>query len=355
MSPDYILETAFAFRKSRALFSAVELGLFEALATGPQDAEALTRQLGLNGRGARDFFDALVALKLLDRDPDGFYTNAPDCSAYLDPDRPAYVGDLLDYLNARMYLAWDLLTPALIQGIPQCGPAAAGGFANFYKDQAAFNIFLKGMTGGSRLAAQALAKQFPWESYNTVIDIGTAQGCVPVEIAKAHPHITGGGFDLPELQAAFASYIRAHGLDNRLTFYPGNFFEDPLPGADVLIMGRVLHDWSLPQRKLLLNKAYKALPRNGVLIVHETFIDDSRRALPHSLLASLNMLIQTEGGSEFTALECMTWMREVGFTATSLTPLTGAQIAVIGIRDAEEMQMQVLDAKVNASGRLGSS
>ena len=332
MSPDHILGTAFAFRNSKALLTAVELGLFEALAKGPQNAATLTRQLGLNGRGARDFFDALVALKLLDRDADGFYANAPDCSVYLDPDQPAYIGDLLQYLNARMYRTWDLLTPALREGAPQCGPAAAGGFTGFYKDRAAADIFLKGMTGGSRLAAQALAKQFPWQSYNTVIDIGTAQGCVPVEIARAHPHLRGGGFDLPELQEAFAGYVRSHGLDKRLEFFPGNFLNDPLPNADVLIMGRVLHDWSLPQRELLLKKAYKALRENGVLIVCESFIDDSRRDLAHSLLASLNMLIQTDGGSEFTALECMTWMQEAGFGETRLVPLTGSQAAVIGIR-----------------------
>jgi hypothetical protein len=335
MSPDHILETAFAFRKSKALLSAVELGLFGALTQGPQDAEALIRRLGLNGRGARDFFDALVALKLLDRDADGCYANAPDCTAYLDPARPAYIGDLLEYLNARIYLAWDMLTQALLQGTPQCGPGAAGSFADFYRDQAAFDFFLQGMAGGSRMAAHVLAKRFPWKSYNTVVDIGTAQGCVPVEIAKAHPHLTGGGFDLPELQAAFEGHVRAHGLDKRLTFYPGNFFEDLLPSADVLIMGRVLHDWSLPQRKMLLNKAYEALPKSGVLIVHEAFIDDSRRTLAHSLLASLNMLLQTDGGSEFTALECMTWMREAGFSTTNRTQLTGAHAAVIGIKGAK--------------------
>ena len=334
MSPDHILEMAFAFRKSKALLTAVELGLFEALAKGPRNAEALINQLGLNGRGALDFFDVLVALKLLDRDEGGFYANTPDSSTYLDPDRPEYIGGLLEYLNVRMYRTWDLLTPALRAGAPQYGPAAAGGFADFYKEPAALSIFLKGMTGGSRLAAQALARRFPWESYNTVIDIGTAQGCVPVEIARAHPHLTGGGFDLPELQAVFASFVRSHGLDKRLRFFPGNFFDDPLPSADVLIMGRVLHDWSLPQRELLLSKAYQALHENGVLIVHEAFIDEAR-GTANSLLASLNMLIQTNGGSEFTALECMTWMREAGFGAARVAPLTGSQAAVIGIKGPE--------------------
>jgi len=199
VSPDHILEIGFAFRKSKALLSAVELGLFAVLAEGPQGVEALTCRLGLQGRGARDFFDALVALELLDRDDNGRYANTSAGSAYLDPHQPTYLGDLLEYLNVRMYRSWDLLTPALRQGRPQCGPAAAGGFMDFYTDTAAFEIFLKGMTGGSRMAARALAEKFPWEAHKTFVDIGTAQGCMPVEIARAHAHLTGGGFDLPQL------------------------------------------------------------------------------------------------------------------------------------------------------------
>jgi hypothetical protein len=152
---------------------------------------------------------------------------------------------------------------------------------------------------------------------------------VPVEIAQAHGHLTGGGFDLPQLQPAFTSYVRERGLESRLTFYPGNFFEDPLPAANVLIMGRVLHDWGVPARKLLLSKAHEALPEGGALIVHETFIDEERRTRAHSLLASLNMLIQTDDGSEFTARECMMWMREAGFGKTRIVPLAGGHAAVI--------------------------
>ena len=99
-------------------------------------------------------------------------------------------------------------------------------------------------------------------------------------------------------------------------------------------MGRILHDWDIPSRKLLLTKAYAALPRGGALIVHETFIDDARRDRAHSLLASLNMLIQTDGGSEFTEEECMTWMREVGFDETYLVPLAAKHTAVVGKKRA---------------------
>jgi len=271
---------------------------------------------------------------LLDRGDDGRYANAPACSTYLDPRQPTYIGGLLEYLNARMYRTWEFLTPALLQGKPQGGPAASGGFQDYYANGDAFALFLKGMTGGSRLVAQSLAQKFPWEAYRTVIDVGTAQGCVPVEIAMAHPHLSGGGFDLPIVQSAFEAYVGQHRLNDRLSFYPGNFFEDNLPCADVLIMGRVLHDWDVPARKLLLAKAYDALPAGGALIVHETFIDDARRIRVHSLLASLNMLIQTDGGSEFTEEECARWMRDAGFDDMQMLLLSERHTAVVGYKFA---------------------
>ena len=141
------------------------------------------------------------------------------------------------------------------------------------------------MTAGTLIPAQALAAAFPWQSYRTVIDIGTAQGCMPVELARAHPHLTGGGFDLPELRTAFTSYVGQHGLSERLKFYAGDFFEDPLPTADVLVMGRVLHNWDLETRMVLLRKAYSATSLGGALVICETLIDDARRERSHSLLA----------------------------------------------------------------------
>jgi hypothetical protein len=269
---------------------------------------------------------------LLDRNATGFYSVSPGCAAYLDPDKPTFIGDLFAYLNTRMYDTWGLLTPALRTGKPQGGPSRAGGFTGFYGDPPTAEIFLKGMSGGSRLAGRALAERFPWREYTTFLDIGTAQGCVLVEIARAHPHLTGGGFDLPALASAFTRYVRDHGLTGRLSFHAGDFFHDALPQADVLIMGRVLHDWEAATRRQLLGKAYAALPRNGALIVYDALIDEARRTNAHALLASLNMLLQTDGGSEYTPRECVEWMQEAGFTHTRSMPLTGMQTAVVGIK-----------------------
>ena len=312
ISPDLIFDIGFGFWKSKALLSAVELGVFTALGDGPLDGDTLIERVGIHRRGGRDFLDALVALDLLDRSAAGHYTNRPDCAIYLDARNPSYIGGALERLNERSYESWGHLSEALRTGSGGT-TLAKGGYAGVYADDAAFKIFLRAMTGSSLMPAQALAKIFPWHRHATVIDIGTAQGCVPVEIARAHPHLRGGGFDLPQVEPAFRDYVRGNGLSDRLEFYPGDFFRDDLPRADVLIMGHILHNWDLPTKKLLLRKAAQALPDGGALIVYDNLIDDERRHRPHSLLASLNMLIETPAGFEFTEQECIEWMREAGF------------------------------------------
>jgi hypothetical protein len=252
----------------------------------------------------------------------------PECAAYLDPEQPHFLGGVLDYLNGSNYQAWSGLAAALKSGAPQAGPSGAGGYPAFYQEPAQLESFLAGMSAGSLLPARALAESFPWWDYASVIDIGTAQGCMPVVLAQAHPHLTGGGFDLPMVEAAFNRYVGRHGLADRLKFHGGDFFHDPLPCADVLVMGRILHNWDIDKKKALLAKAYAALPPGGVLIVCETLIDDARCARLHSLLASLNMVLQTEAGFEFTAAECMSWMREVGFQTLNIMSLPAFYSAI---------------------------
>ena len=328
-APDRILQIAFAFRSAKTLLTAVELGVFAALIEKPLTTDELVSKLELHGRGARDFFDALVALRLLDRDEGGRYFTLPDCALYLDPHAPSYIGGVLEYLNACIYDCWRHLGEVLRTGRPQSGPSAAGGYESFLNEASNFETFLSGMSAGSLLPARVLADSFSWQEYRSIMDIGAAEGCVPVEIAKRHPHLTGGGFDLPAVSASFTSYVARHGLADRLQFHRGDFFTDPLPSADVLIMGRILHNWDLNTRRMLLAKAFAALPRGGSLIVYETIIDDARRERVHSLLASLNMLLQTDGGSEFTGAECAEWMREAGFASTVLLPLGPFYSAVV--------------------------
>ncbi len=328
--PAAIMQLGTGFWASKTLLSAVEVGLFSELAAnGPGDAESLRERAGLHPRAARDFFDALVALGMLER-TDGVYDNTTETGLFLDRAKPSYVGGMLEMLNARLFGFWNSLTDGLRTGEPQ-NEARVGEdfFAKLYADPAGLRGFLGAMTGISAGAAHALAAGFPWAEHETVIDVGCAQGCVPATLAQAHPHLRGGGFDLPVVGPVFDEYMQACGVADRMAFTGGDFFAEPLPTADVIVMGHILHDWNLAEKLALLEKAHRALPDGGSLIVYEALIDDDRRANPFGLLMSLNMLIETPGGFDYTAADCRSWMQEVGFAESSVHHLVGPDSMVV--------------------------
>jgi precorrin-6B methylase 2 len=330
-SPYPIMQLALGFWSSKALLSAVEIGLFNVLAEGPLDAAALCARLALHPRGARDFFDALVALGMLERQ-DGRYSTTPATQRYLVRANPDYIGGILEMSNARLYGFWGSLTEALKTGQPQNESKHGDDlFGRLYADPDGLAIFLKGMTGVSRPIARQLAARIDWTRHRSVIDIGTAEGAVPVTIAQAHPHLTGGGFDLPPVRPVFERNVRAQGLSERLQFHPGDFFKDPLPAADVLVMGHILHDWDLATKRRLLAKAHAALPKGGLLIVYDMMIDDARRTNATGLLMSLNMLIETAGGFDYTGADCAGWMREAGFADIRVEALEGPYSMAVAI------------------------
>jgi O-methyltransferase/methyltransferase family protein len=332
-TPDAILQLGTGFWASKTLLSAVELGVFSELASsGPLDADALRERLGLHERSARDFFDALVALGMLERD-NGSYGNTAETDLFLDRSKPSYVGGLLEMINARLYGFWGSLTEGLRTGKLQNEAKTGGSFFEvLYSDPERLKGFAKAMSGISTGVAHALASVFPWDRYQTVIDIGCAEGAVPVQIARAHDHMSGGGYDLPQIAPVFEEYVAGAGLSDRLRFFPGDFFADDLPNTDVLIMGRILHNWNMEEKRILLDKAYAALPEGGALIVYEAIIDDERRKNVFGLLMSLNMLIETEGGFDYTGADCQGWMKDAGFKETSFQHLLGPDSMVVGIK-----------------------
>jgi O-methyltransferase domain/Dimerisation domain len=329
-SPDRIVALGYAYRGAKALLSAVELGVFRTLAKQSLDAEALAFEIGIAKRGARDFFDALVALDLLRRDETGCYSNTPETELYLDPGKPTYSGGELEFINATLYERWNALTTALRIGGSPNKASSAGHYSDRYAKPAAVEAFARAMTAATLPVASAIAAKFAWSRYQTFLDIGSAEGCLPVAVARVHSNVAGGGFDLPPVKPVFDRYVAAHNLSDRLVFHSGDFFQDAMPKADVLVIGRVLHNWDLEAKKILLRKAYEALPVGGALIVYERLIDDERRSNARALLSSLNMLLMTAGGFEFSGAECGSWMQDVGFRDVYVEPLVSEHSMIVG-------------------------
>lgn len=329
-TPERILTIGQAYQQTQVLVSAVEIGVFGALADGPLDLEALSARLGLHPRGARDFLDTLVALGLLERE-DGRYANAPDAAAYLVPGRPTYLGSGVS-IGALPGAA--ALTAALRTGEPTTPRDVNENRYRtvYYQDEARARVTTAAFTARALLWAPVLAGRFPWRDYRTVADVGTARGALPVQLALAHPHLRAIGFDLPQLRPIFEEYVASFGVADRVRFQPGDFDADPLPSADVLVLSAVLHNWDHDRQMMLLRKAHAALPPGGVLIVREELIDDDRRGSVPALLGSLGMLANTAGGRNFTGAECQAWLRQTGFRDTRVEPLVATHSIAIGVR-----------------------
>jgi hypothetical protein len=330
---DHIVQVGLGFWASKTLLSAIEMEVFTELAKHPEDLNVLQARLGLHPRSARDFLDALVALGFLQR-VDGRYSNTASTEVFLDKRKPSYIGGILEMANRRLYPFWSNLTEALRTGQPQneSKDGSTATFSALYADPARLKGFLRAMTGISRGANLAIANKFPWKDYKSAVDVGTAQGDLIAQVALAHPHIAGFGFDLPEVGPTFQDYIEENGLASRVQFCPGNFFEQGFPRAEVVLMGHILHDWNLDEKLALIRKAYEALPERGALIVYDSLIDDDRSKNALGLLMSLNMLIETSGGFDYTGADCMGWMREAGFRETRVEHLVGPDSMAIGIK-----------------------
>lgn len=236
--------------------------------------------------------------------------------------------------NHRLYPFWNHLTEALQTGQPQneFKTGGPGLFETLYAEPTRLKEFLAAMTGISHGANLMIAQTFGWKEHQTFVDVGTAQGDLAAQIALSNPHLSGFGFDLPAVAPIFEEYIAALNAQERIKFMPGDFFKDDFPKADVVLMGHILHDWDLPTKKMLIAKAFDAIPTGGALIVYEAIIDDERSKNAFGLLMSLNMLIETPGGFDYTGAECSEWMREAGFSKIQVEPLVGPDSMVIGIK-----------------------
>jgi len=332
-TPESILQVGLGFWPSKVLLSAVEMEVFTELARRPQPLASIHGRIGLHPRSARDFLDTLVALGFLLRSG-GEYSNTPATDLFLDKHKPSYIGGMLEMANQRLYGHWSHLTEALRTGLPQNEVRGGGAplFATLYADPARLKSFLAAMTGVSHGANIAIASKFPWANYKTFADAGTAQGDLAVQIALANPHLSGIGFDLAEVGPIFEEYVEKNGVAGRLRFVAGSFFEEPLPNVDVILMGHILHDWGLDDKRMLIRRAYEAVPEGGALIVYESIIDDDRSKNASGLMMSLNMLIESPDGFDYTGADCQGWMKDAGFRETRVEHLVGPDSMVIGIR-----------------------
>ena len=313
-----ILRLGNAFCDAKALLTAVELDLFTQLHNAPggaATAEEVKELLSLHGRGLHDFLDLLTALDILERS-DGRYRNAPGTDRHLVRGGAEFIGGFLLRSSRNLYPAWGRLGEALRTGEQQSGSH----YDEVTQNPEILRQFIGSMDAFTNVLGAQLIEAYDWSGHGSVLDVGGARGNLASQIVRAQPHLAGHVFDLPEMEPFAKELVAELGLTDRLEFHGGSFFTDALPEADVVILGHVLHDWDPQQRNDLVHKAFDAVRPGGTLLVYDRMLDDEPEHA-ENLVISLDMLLVTDGGSEYPAAEIVEYAQHAGFARTVVTPL----------------------------------
>ena len=335
--PGRLMQIGMGFWPAKTLLSAVELGVFTALSGQPLTARQLQEELGLHARGVTDLLDTLVALDLLERDGDGDgaqYRNTEETAHFLDRNSSAYIDGFLEMANSRLYKYWGDLTEGLRTGKPQneMKHGGQGTFEEIYRDPERLEQFARAMAGISLANFETFAEKFDFARYKTMCDVGGSTGQLSIFVARRHPHMACTTCDLPAVEPIARKTIEASGLSDRVRTSSVDFLNQPLPKADVITMGMILHDWNLEKKMRLIQGAYDAFPPGGAFVAIENIIDDERRKNAFGLMMSLNMLIEFGDAFDFTGRDFDGWCREVGFRRTEVIPLRGPASAAVAYK-----------------------
>jgi acetylserotonin O-methyltransferase len=331
--PSVVLELIGAFRRSKAMFTAARLGVFDQLEHKPQNAEALAVKLDLNASALSRLLDACVSLGLLHRN-DHTYHNTATASRYLVASSPDTLAGYIIYSDESLYHLWSHLDDAIREGTNRWTQAFGSRdalFSHYFRDDASTAAFLGGMHGFGQLTSPLVVRAFDLGRFTQLVDLGGATGHLAIAACEAYPRLTATVLDLSRVEPFARTYIRASRVAERLKFVSRDLFTEELPSGDLCALGRIIHDWGEEKIVALVRKIYDALPAGGGLLIAEALVDEDRSGPVYALMQDLNMLVCTDG-KERTFREYRGLLRSVGFMNVDFRRTGSVLDAVLAVK-----------------------
>jgi acetylserotonin N-methyltransferase len=331
--PRLILDLLEAFRRSKTMFAAVALGVFDALAAGPKRLDELTGELQANADALERLLDACVGLELLRYSGLG-YENAAVAGAYLTGSSPLRLTGYINYSNDATWKLWANLEDAVREGTHRWkqtygwdGPI----FSHFFRDEQAKRGFLMGMHGFGLISSPHVVAAFDLGCFQRLVDLGGATGHLAVAACERYPKLRAVVFDLPDAVPLAREVVGTTAVAPRIEIVAGDFFADPLPAADLFALGRIVHDWSEAKIVKLLSRIYSHLQPGGALLIAEKLLADDRSGPRWAQMQNLNMLTCTEG-KERTLGQYEQLLKAVGFSEVKGSPTPSPLDAILAMK-----------------------
>jgi hypothetical protein len=334
LGPDQILQMATGYWVSKTLYTGLELGVFEQLSQAPRSSTRLAESLDLPYDGVERLVTALSALGFIQRDGD-VLANTPSTEEFLIKRSRHYIAGMFDHFNNDLYPLWRFLPDAIREGTSRWrqafGPNAnQNPFETIYRDPNGLRAFMSAMDALLTPVVLAARDQIDFTRYTHVLDIGGAWGTLPLLLLERFPHLRATIFDLPPVGPVAEEHIAQAGASDRIKVYTGDMFADQLPtGADLIVLGWILHDWDDASAQVLLKRCFDALPSGGEILILDMVLHDDRSGPVFPALMSLNMLVATVSGRERTSAEFFSLLDSVGFVEPRIERLHAPRDAIL--------------------------
>jgi acetylserotonin O-methyltransferase len=333
-SPAPIIDLIYAFRRSKTMFVAVSLGIFDRLVAGAAGVTTLARELSVDAGALERLLDACVGLGLLEK-RDAHYTNTAAAETYLTRSSPHTLAGYILYSDRALYPLWGNLEAAVGEGSNRWKQTFGGEatiFEHFFRTDEARHDFLNGMNGFGQLSSPAVIAAFDLSRFRRLVDLGGGTGHLVLTACERDPQLQGAVFDLPAAIATAREFVGKASAGSRVELISGDFFTDPLPEADLFALGRVLHDWGKDKIRTLLARIWQRLPSGGALLIAEMLLNESKSGPMAALMQSLSMLVCTEG-KERTLAEYTALLREAGFSRVEGKVTNAPLDAILAVKE----------------------
>ena len=311
--PGRLLELSGSYWQTCALHAAVKLDLFTRIGSEARGAEELAVMLQTDPRALAMLLNALVAMTLLEKS-DAKFCNSEESACYLDASSPSYQGHII--LHHRQLMAsWASLDQAVQTGEPVRDRPSS--------DEAeSRRNFLMGMFNLAMGLAPLVVAALDLSNRRRLLDLGGGPGTYAIHFCQAQPGMRAVVFDLPGTQPYAEDTIARFGLTDRIDFVAGDYHETPLPGKfDIIWLSHILHAETPDNCRLLIHKAVDALDADGILVVHDFFLNETMDGPLFPALFSLNMLLRTDGGQSYSQQQVADMLVDAGLHAIERLPL----------------------------------